>query len=57
MLITETDRTHLVLFGMQNRTIDPCLAAISQLCMQIAAARVSNTAGLLCVGSHHSASL
>jgi hypothetical protein len=27
--VTETNGTHLVLFGMQNRTLPPCLAAIN----------------------------
>jgi hypothetical protein len=33
--ITETNRTHLVLFGMQNRTLGPYLAAIDMIVISV----------------------
>jgi hypothetical protein len=31
VLTTETNRMHVVLFGMQNRTFNPCLADINRI--------------------------
>jgi hypothetical protein len=33
--ITETNRIHLVLFSMQNRTLSPCLAAINRIFISV----------------------
>jgi hypothetical protein len=38
-VITETNRMHLVLFGMQNRTFGPYLAAINRTLISVMSAQ------------------
>jgi hypothetical protein len=53
-VITETNRIHLALFGMQNRTFGPYLAAINRILISVVTEHAGRCACITCAASRSS---